>query len=54
MTSDARLLPRDEAFWAVTKPREARGRILEALRLELLGPETSEEELHESPLTTFR
>src|SRR5687768_2527985 len=47
------MFPRDEGFWQVGTPREGRGRLLEALRLELLGPETPEEELHESPLSRY-
>lgn len=46
-------LPRDDGFWHVSTPREARARLLEALRLELLGPESPDEELHESPLTRY-
>src|SRR5205807_1127780 len=40
-------------FWRAQTPREARSRIAAALRLELLGPETPEEQLHESPLTKY-
>ena len=47
------VLPRDERFWQVATPREARARLLEALRLELLGPESAEEELRESPMTRY-
>ena len=47
------MLPRDAEFWKVAKPREGRERLLDALRLELLGPENEEEELRESPLTRY-
>src|SRR5574341_468628 len=33
-------LPREEGFWQAATPREARARLLQALRIELLGPET--------------
>jgi hypothetical protein len=46
-------LPRQDEFWRAQTPREARSRIVTALRLELLGPETPEEQLHESPLTKY-
>ncbi len=46
-------LPRQDEFWRAQTPREARSRIVAALRLELLGPETPEEQLHESPLTKY-
>jgi hypothetical protein len=47
------VLPQEEGFWQVTKPREARARLLEALRLEVLGPEAPDEALRESPLTRY-
>ena len=47
------LLPRSIDFWKTATPREARARIVEALRFELLGPETLTEELRESPLTRY-
>ena len=45
--------PRDEQFWRVDKPRSARGQLLHALRLELMGPERPDEELRESPITRY-
>lgn len=45
--------PKDQGFWRVATPRAARGRLLEALRFELLGPESPTEELRESPLTRY-
>jgi len=47
------VLPRQDEFWRAQTPREARSRIVAALRLELLGPEIPEEQLHESPLTKY-
>src|SRR3989454_1275712 len=47
------LLPRDDGFWQAETPREGRARLLAALRFELLGPETPEEELRESPLSRY-
>ncbi len=46
-------LPRQDEFWRTQTPREARSRIVAALRLELLGPEAPEEQLNESPLTKY-
>jgi hypothetical protein len=45
--------PRDDAFWDAKTPREARSRLSDALRFELLGPERPDEELRESPLTRY-
>jgi hypothetical protein len=52
--------PRDEALpskkpldWSARSPREARSKLLEALRLDLLGPEASDEQLPESPITRY-
>jgi hypothetical protein len=45
--------PLDDDFWRTRTPREARTRLVEALRFELLGPATAEEELRESPLTRY-
>ncbi len=47
------LFPRDDGFWQAATPREGRARLVTALRYELLGPETPEEELRESPLTRY-
>jgi len=47
------MLPRDEGFWTANTPREARAKLVEALRFELLGPENPSEELRESPLTRY-
>lgn len=47
------VLPREDGFWQVATPREARQRLLQTLRLELLGPEAPEEKLRESPLTRY-
>jgi hypothetical protein len=47
------VLPSDDGFWQVATPREARRRLLEMLRLELLGPEAPEEKVRESPLTRY-
>jgi hypothetical protein len=52
-TAETRLFPRDDQFWDVKTPREARSRLSEALRFELLGPEHPEEELRESPLSRY-
>src|SRR5713226_2005884 len=46
-------LPRDDGFWQAATPREGRARLVAALRFELLGPETPEEELRESPLSRY-
>lgn len=45
--------PRDANFWDVPTPRQARRRLFEALRFEVLGPELPEEVLGESPLTRY-
>src|SRR6266568_4263288 len=47
------MLPREDEFWKVDTPREARERLAEALQFELLGPEAPSEELRESPLTRY-
>jgi hypothetical protein len=47
------VLPRDEEFWRVETPRQGRARLVDALRLELLGPESPEEELRESPISRY-
>lgn len=46
-------LPRDDGFWQAPTPREGRTRLLQALRLELLGPQAADEVLRESPLTRY-
>jgi len=46
-------LARDSEFWEAANPSNARRRLLEALRIELLGPESGEELLSESPLTHY-
>jgi hypothetical protein len=46
-------LPPEKAFWQVQTPREGRERLLESLRLELLGPLDPHEELRESPLSRY-
>lgn len=46
-------LPKNDDFWRVSTPREARARMLTALRLELLGPEAIDEALRESPVTKY-
>jgi hypothetical protein len=46
-------VPVDDQFWDFTTPVEARGRLLDALRYELLGPSTEDEELYESPVTRY-
>lgn len=51
--NQTRVFPRDEQFWNAKTPREARSRLSEALRFELLGPEHEAEELRESPLTRY-
>lgn len=45
--------PEDPKFWECISPSDARSRIVDALRNELLGPESLEEELVESPLTRY-
>lgn len=52
-STPANVLPRDDGFWHVATPRDARQRLLDTLRLELLGPEAPEEKLRESPLTRY-
>ena len=47
------MLPNEQEFWQVGTPREARARILDALRFGLLGPETPDEVLSDSPLTRY-
>ena len=47
------VLPRQDEFWRAQTPRDARSRIVAALRLELLGPESPDEQLSESPLTKY-
>ncbi len=47
------VFPRDDGFWQIATPRDARARLLESLRLELLGPETADEELRESPVSRY-
>ena len=45
--------PIDDGYWDVATPREARARLVDALRLELLGPWAADETLTESPLTRY-
>lgn len=47
------ILPGGQEFWNATTPRGARTRLMQALRFELLGPETPDEELRESPLNRY-
>jgi hypothetical protein len=44
---------REEAFWEAGAPEEARAKLEQALRLDLLGPESDDEILRESPLTRY-
>ncbi len=43
----------DEGFWSVKTPREARARLIEVMRYELLGPASPDEILDESPLSRY-
>lgn len=45
--------PRDQNFWESALPRASRSRLVSALKLELLGPESEDEVLTESPLTKY-
>jgi hypothetical protein len=45
--------PVDDEFWNLPTPVEARARLVDALRYELLGPSADEEELFESPVTRY-
>jgi hypothetical protein len=45
--------PVETAFWDFEGPVEARARLIEALRYELLGPSDPEELLYESPVTRY-
>lgn len=45
--------PRDPNYWASDLPRTARSKLVNALKLELLGPEAEDEQLRESPLTRY-
>ncbi len=53
MTGPQTILPSDDHFWQVSKPTEARARLLTALRLDLLGPESPDEVLREPPQTRY-
>lgn len=52
-TDGPALHPREGDFWRVATPRSARARLIEALQLELLGPASPTEELHESPISRY-
>jgi hypothetical protein len=43
----------DESFWSTATPREARERLVDAMRYELLGPANPDEVLDESPLSRY-
>jgi len=45
--------PTAEEFWQATSPRDARARLVAALRLELLGPADPDEILSESPISRY-
>jgi hypothetical protein len=47
------VVPSDPEFWRAAGGVEARKRLSDALRFELLGPEAPEEELVESPITRY-
>lgn len=45
--------PVDDEFWDFQTAVEARGKLIDALRYELLGPSAEDEELFESPVTRY-
>jgi hypothetical protein len=45
--------PLEDSFWEISSASDARKRFVEALYYELLGPETHDEELFESPVTRY-
>lgn len=47
------MLPSEAEFWNVATPREARARLSDALRFELLGPSIPDEVLRESPISRY-
>jgi len=47
------MLPHDREFWTPETPNQAREKIEEAIRFELLGPSGPTEELRESPLSRY-
>ena len=43
----------DESFWRATTPRDARERLVDVMRYELLGPAAADEVLDESPMSRY-
>jgi hypothetical protein len=43
----------EEAFWVASTPREAREKLVDVMRYELLGPDSADEVIDESPLSRY-